>query len=163
MISLSGQTTTSRPQPRHAQAVRIRNWASRVLTSVLLGVAFHAAWVTLFIFASSAGASAFVRATLWVFAPVVTAAGFATGLALVSRSLPRDSRAFTRPYLTALTGCVVGAAALSPIGPMFVGMGALAGGTLATLFRCYADSRAGRWTGLRDNRVPAPGKADGAR
>ena len=111
----------------------------RVAAAVLVGAAFHAAWVVLVIFASSRGASGFVRAVVWFAAPIVTATGLAAGFTLLGRRKVRHRTTFARAFLTALVGSAIGAALGSPIGPMFVGMGVLGGGASAIAVRCYAD------------------------
>lgn len=107
--------------------------AVRVTSAVVVGAVFHAAWVASFIFIASQGASGIVRAMLWLTAPVVTAAGFGFGLTLAQRRDPESRIGFTRAFVTALSGCTIGALVMSPIGPMFVGLGVLSGGALAVV------------------------------
>jgi hypothetical protein len=123
--------------------------AVRVVIAALVGAAFHAAWVVLFIFAASRDAPGFVRGVLWLIVPVVTATGFALGLALLPRREPEPGTDFTRAFLTALSGCAIGGVVMSPIGPMFVGLGVLGGGTVAVAIRVALDRlRKGRSVGV---------------
>ena len=108
-----------------------------------MGAVFHATWVALFIFTASQGASGIVRAMLWLTAPVVTAVGFGLGLTLLQRDDPQSKTGFARAFVTALSGCAIGAVVMSPIGPMFVGLGVLGGGTVAVAI-WVASGRSGR-------------------
>ncbi len=112
----------------------------RLVISVLTGTAFHALWVVAFIFAASRGASDMFRGILWLAAPVVGAAGFASGLTLMWRD-GRRTAGFALTFGKILSGCAIGAGLMSPIGPMFVGFGLLAGGALAAAIVCFSDSR----------------------
>jgi hypothetical protein len=115
----------------------------RLATAALLGGAFHAAWVALFIFAVSQGAPGVLRATLWLTAPVVTAAGFGLGLTLSRHHEPDPRTRFGRAFVAVLSGCAIGAVVMSPIGPMFVGLGVFGGGLVAAAVRVASD-RPGR-------------------
>ncbi len=126
-------------------------WRSvvRVAIAALVGAAFHAAWVALFIFTVSQGASGVVRAILWLIAPIVTAVGFGLGLTLLQRQHPQPRTGFARAFVTALSGCAIGAVIMSPIGPMFVGFGVLGGGTVAVAIWVVSDhSGSGRSAGV---------------
>jgi hypothetical protein len=127
-------------------------WRSvvRVTVAALVGVAFHAAWVALFILAVSQGAPGSLRAILWVIAPIVTAIGFGLGLTLLQRRHPAPDTGFAHAFAIALAGCAMGAVILSPIGPMFAGFGVLGGGTIAAAIRVVSEqSGRGRRAGER--------------
>ncbi len=136
MASSTAGPAASHERKRGLPSVRPRDLGLRLAASLVLGVVFHAAWVASFILAASLGASVAVKAVLWLFAPILTAAGFTTGLALLPQVVWRPSGSLTRAYLTVLTACAVGAAVMSPIGPMLVGFGVVAGGTAAVVFWC---------------------------
>ncbi len=131
--------------------MRLKEFGLTVAVSVLLGLVFHAAWVVLFIFASSQGAARVVKVMLWLLAPVISAAGFGAGLTLVPRGPSRRRTAFRTAFRIAFIGCAIGAAVMSPLGPMVVGFGVLAGGTMGAIVQCFADERGMRvWSTPRE-------------
>ncbi len=133
--------------------MRVWDFGRVVAASVLLGLVFHAAWVVLFIFASSQGASRLVKVMLWLLAPVISAVGFGTGLGAVAHGVPRRKTRFRPAFRMALIGCAIGAVVMSPLGPMVVGFGVLAGGGMAAVVQCLADERALRvWASGREKR-----------
>jgi hypothetical protein len=113
--------------------------AVRITVALLAGTAFHVAWVATFIFAASQGAPGILRAMLWLIGPLVTAIGFGLGLTLWQRHDPQRQTGFARAFMAAVSGCAIGALVMSPIGPMFVGLGILGGGTVAVAIWVASD------------------------
>jgi hypothetical protein len=111
----------------------MRRFAIRFTIAVVLGGMLHVAWVTLVILGRSLGASGTARDALWLAGPIVTAAGYATGLAIRVRGASTVKRRFLQVFVVVLIGCAFGAIVGRPLGPMFVGLGALAAGGLTAL------------------------------
>lgn len=117
-----------------------RRCSVRVVVAVLFGGTFHAAWVALFISGASLGASGAARIALWIAAPLITAAGIATGLIVPIPGAFKLTRPFVRVFIAACIACGAGAVIMSPVGPMFVGLGVFGGGALAALALTVLDS-----------------------
>jgi hypothetical protein len=111
----------------------IRRCAIRFTFAVVLGGLVHVVWVTLVILGGSLGASGTARGALWLAGPIMTAAGFATGLMLRVRGAATVKSRFFRVFVVMLIGCAVGAIVGRPIGPMFFGLCTLAAGGLTAL------------------------------
>jgi hypothetical protein len=110
-----------------------RSRAVRLAVALPIGVLFHVGWVAMFILGASLGAAGVARGALWACAPIMTATGFATGLAVPLRGAIRLEPTFWRLLTLELIGCTVGAIAGAPVGPMFAGLGGLAGGASCVL------------------------------
>jgi hypothetical protein len=79
--------------------------------------------------------SSVVEAILWLLAPVITAAGFATGIAVRERLAgPKRSR-FLRILLWPLIGCAIGAGLVYSFGPMLIVFAMLLTGTASIALR----------------------------
>ena len=102
----------------------------RVAVSLLLAVVFDTAWMSLFI-PLYRPSGPIVRALLWIAGPPVIAAGFALGLTLFRWNARPRWAEYLRCYVWPLVGCSAGAAITFPIGPMLIGFGMFALGTLA--------------------------------
>ena len=122
-----------------------RRHTMRVAVALTLGVACHAAWVVLFILGASLGVSAIVRGALWLAAPIVTAAGYAAGLAISVRGASPLAWRFSRLFVAVAIGCTAGEIVGSGIGPMFAGLGVVGVGGLSALGLAIRDA-AGRTT-----------------
>ena len=111
----------------------IRRYAIRLAVALVLGGTLHAVWVALFILGASLGASGSARGALWLAAPIMTAAGYATGLTVPVRgAVPLKGRS-SRVFIRVLMGCALGGIIGSPLGPMFAGLGVFGAGTLSAL------------------------------
>jgi hypothetical protein len=113
---------------------RLPRALARVGVSTLFAGLFYSVWLAAFLGAfkhSGAG----VRAVLWMVAPVVTAAGFAAGLELAHRWIGAQREAFSRAFVWALVGCVVGALAVVWFGPMLIVFGMFLVGTGSVALR----------------------------
>jgi hypothetical protein len=114
-------------------------------TSVALVVAgvFYAAWLAVFLAAARLEHDRLERA-LFMLAPVITAAGFAAGTALVERVRNESRTGFFLSWVWALLGCVIGAISVYWYGPMLIVFTMLAGGTIAVAYRDYTRTRSRR-------------------
>jgi hypothetical protein len=111
----------------------MRRCAIRFTIAVVLGGVVHVLWVTLVILGRSLGASGMARDALWLAGPIMTAAGYAEGLTIRVRGASAVRMRFSQVFVAVLIGCAVGAIVGRPLGPMFVGLGALAAGGLTAL------------------------------
>ena len=105
-----------------------------VSLSILAAVVFHIGWLAAFIPAAKSGVVV-LKILGWTLAPVVTATGFATGLWIGERWLTQRTADFLRIFMWPLVGCVLVAAALGRIGPMWVGIGIFIGGAVCVVLR----------------------------
>jgi hypothetical protein len=113
----------------------------RVALAVASGVVFCAAWTVLFIFGVTNTRSTVVRASLWLLAPVITAAGFAVGRRLSGQGPARDRLSFGRAYPPVLAACAIGALSGAPFGPMFIGLGMVGAATIVVIVWEYTAMR----------------------
>jgi len=110
----------------------------RVALSSLGGGLFYLGWLALFLL-SVDWESAFWDTAVWFLAPVLTAAGFAAGLALGRRLTAGERTPFWRLYLWPLVACAVGAGAVFAFGPMLIVFGMLAAGVASVTLREVLD------------------------
>jgi hypothetical protein len=111
--------------------------------SLLLGAAFYAAWLAAFLWSNQLENAKLDRA-LFVLAPVVTSAGFATGVALVDKMAGGTPTGFFLSWVWALMGCSIGALAVYFYGTMLIVFTMLIGGTLAVVAREITGARSRR-------------------
>jgi hypothetical protein len=71
----------------------------------------------------------------WLLGPVITEAGFASGLAVGERVTAAHRSTFWRILLWPLAGCAIGAGAVYPFGPMLIVFGMFAVGTVSVIAR----------------------------
>ena len=91
----------------------------RVMISVVFAGIFYAGWLAVALGVLKSGPLV-AKALWWLLAPVVTAAGFAVGLAIFEL-LPGTRKSRRRDIvLWPLAGCAIGAAAVFPFGPMLI-------------------------------------------
>ena len=105
-----------------------------VASSILCAAVLYFLWMGTFILLSGHVGEA-AKGFLWVLAPVVTAAGFAVGLAMSERPLTSRRVSFGRIYVWPLVGCAVGAAAVYWHGPMLIVFGMFLMGTASVVLR----------------------------
>ncbi len=113
---------------------RFRRALVRIAFSLLCASIFYLAWMAVFLLATSADSPA-VETILWLLAPVVTAAGFATGAAIMERRAGKTRVPFLRIYLWPLIGCAAGAGAVYWFGPMLIVFAMLAAGSASIALR----------------------------
>lgn len=111
-----------------------------VAASILCGGVLYFLWMGVFL-ALSDRAGVVVRGILWLLAPVVTAAGFAVGLAVSERLFGSAKVSFLRVLMWPLGGCVLGAAAVYWHGPMLIVFGMFLCGTAGVVLRQVLGSR----------------------
>ena len=106
----------------------------KVAVSLLCGGVFYFAWMASFILATRLENSA-VETVLWVLAPVITAVGFAAGIAVFERSTGADKTRLLRIFVWPLIGCAIGAGVVYWVGPMLIVFGMFAAGTARIVLR----------------------------
>jgi hypothetical protein len=116
-------------------------YAIRLAVALLLGVTLHAAWVAVFILGASLGASGIAKGGLWLAAPIMTAAGYATGLTIPVRGAAPLKGRFSQVFVGVWIGCALGGIIGSRVGPMFIGLGVLGAGALAALTLAICTAR----------------------
>jgi hypothetical protein len=104
----------------------------RTIISVIFAGIFYTGWMAIAIPVLKSG-PVFARVLCWLSAPVVTASGFAAGIAIFEllpgtrKSKPRDI------ILWPLAGCIIGAAVVFFFGPMLIVFAMFALGTAGIL------------------------------
>jgi hypothetical protein len=118
-------------------------WASVLKTTVslLLGGGCYSVWLAVFLLAVKSENSV-AQGALFFLAPLVTAAGFAAGIALFERRGGIDT---LRTFVWPLIGCVVGSVSVYWWGPMLIVFTMLAGGTLSVIIREFTFFRKTRY------------------
>ena len=104
----------------------------RIIVSVIFAGIFYTGWLAVAIPVIKSG-PLFAKALCWLSAPLITAAGFASGIAIFElspgtrKSKPRDI------VLWPLAGCTIGAALVFFFGPMLIVFAMFALGTAGVL------------------------------
>lgn len=106
----------------------------RIAFSLLCASIFYAAWMAVFILTTRLD-SPVVETILWLLAPVITAAGFAAGIAIVERRTKKERSSFLRIFVWPLIGCAAGAGIVYWFGPMLIVFAMLAAGTVGISLR----------------------------
>jgi hypothetical protein len=104
----------------------------RVAAGLLGGGILYSSWLAVFLVVGRDTEP--VEAVLWLTAPVITAIGFAAGVALAQRFLGTTTW-FWRVLPWPLIGCAIGAAAIFWYGPMLIVFTMFMGGVLALALR----------------------------
>gem|GEM_PF-688579 len=91
----------------------------RIAFSLVCAIVFYIAWMAAFILTARLD-SPVVETILWLLAPVITAAGFATGIAVRERLAGQKRSRFLRIFLWPLIGCAIGAGLMYSFGPMLM-------------------------------------------
>jgi hypothetical protein len=107
---------------------------ARVGLSVVGAGVFYVLWLAAFLKAQEMGNPALIVAG-WLSAPVVTAAGFAAGTAIIEPLAGSRWAGFFHILAWPLVACVVGAATVYPFGAMLIVFGMFAAGTAAMVLR----------------------------
>lgn len=122
---------------RVAVAVAVRSILegfARIASSVLFAAIFYIGWMAIFIPAFKTGSS-LIRGIAWLSAPVVTAAGFTTGIWIAERLIATRRASFSRIFAWPLVGCAVGAGTVFWFGPMLIVFGMFAAGTASVILK----------------------------
>lgn len=106
----------------------------RVAFSLLCACIFYSAWMAVFLLTTRLDSPA-VETVLWLLAPMITAAGFATGVAVQERWAGTTRPSFLRSFIWPLIGCAVGAGIVYWFGPMLIVFAMLAAGTASIMLR----------------------------
>ena len=107
---------------------------AKVAASVLFAGVFYFVWMATFLFTIKLDNFA-VELILWIVAPVVTAVGFAAGIAVFERLSNRSRTRFLHIYRWPLMGCIIGAGVVYWFGPMLIVFGMFATGTASVVLR----------------------------
>lgn len=116
------------------QIWRLAGALIRIGISVLFAGLFYSGWLAVFL-AAFRTASVPVKGVLWVIAPVVTATGFAVGLAIAKRLTRARREVFMRTFVWPLVGCTLGAVTVVWFGPMLIVFGMFLAGTGSVALR----------------------------
>lgn len=87
-----------------------------------------------FILAAESGSSV-VEVVGWLSAPVITAAGFAAGIAIFEHLTRASKTGFFRIFTWPLIGCTIGAGAVYWFGPMLIVFGMFVVGAASVALR----------------------------
>lgn len=105
------------------------------VTSAILGAGVcYLLWLAAFLLVARLDSPA-GKAVLWVLAPIVTATGFAGGIAILGQVARTGTTGFFRILVWPLVGCAIGAGAVFWIGPMLIVFGMFAAGTAGVALR----------------------------
>lgn len=127
---------------------RVRQAGIRVLVATLGGGLSFLASLALLL-STQGWQNAFWNVAVWLQAPLVTAAGFAAGLALGNHVTGYRKDSFWRLYLWTLIGCSLGAAVVYPFGPMLIVFGMLAAGVASVVLH---EALGEHWLGRSSSR-----------
>ena len=108
--------------------------AARVTSSVLCAGVFYVLWLAAFLTTDRMG-SPLVKAVGRLSAPVVTAAGFAAGVAVLGFLTKNSNSKFLATFQWTLIGCTVGALAVVWFGAMLIVFGMFAAGTASVVLK----------------------------
>ena len=113
---------------------------ARVTLSLLCAGLTYAGWLAVFLLTTEPNRP-IAQAIRWLSAPVVTAAGFAAGIAMWERFTKANRVGFFRVLLWPLVGCALGAGAVYWFGPMLIVFGMFAGGAASVIIREVSQHR----------------------
>ena len=127
--------------PQH-RLYRLINSATRILFSYAGAAVLHFIWLVTFIAIGGKPPRGFIGGLLWCLAPIVTATGFSYGVVFYDLIAFKIRHTLLSVLLWPLVGCAVGAAAVFPFGPMFIGVAMfILGGFTVFLREAYLSSR----------------------
>lgn len=106
----------------------------RVACALACAGIVHFIWLAAFLLTVGWN-SGILLALRWLFAPPMTAAGFAVGILIGERLTGVPRAGFWRTLPWPLVACAVGAGAVYWFGPMFIGAAMFALGTLSVIVR----------------------------
>jgi hypothetical protein len=106
----------------------------RTLAALLCGGIAYTGWLALFLLTANLK-SAWLQTAWWVLAPLETAIGFTSGIALSERLTAARKSRFFHILVWPLVGCVFGAGAVYWLGPMLIVFGMFAAGAAGTILR----------------------------
>jgi hypothetical protein len=106
----------------------------KLMASVMCAGLFYFLWMGAFIVTVRLRVP-ILEVVGWLTAPGVTAAGFASGIALFERLTRTRKSAFLHLIAWPLIGCAIGAVAVFPFGPMLIVFGMFLAGTASIILR----------------------------
>jgi hypothetical protein len=108
----------------------------RVVSSLVFAGIFYTGWMAVAIAVYKSGLDSFaLKVLVWLSPPVVTAAGFAVGVAIFEL-LPHTRKSkFGNIFRWSLIGCAIGAGIVVWFGPMLIVFGMFALGTASVALR----------------------------
>jgi len=106
----------------------------RVFFSLLFAGIFYTVWLAIAMVGIKVDNSA-LKVILWVSAPIFTAVGFATGIAIFELLPATRKSRFLDVLKWALIGCAIGAGAVWWFGPMLIVFGMFGIGTASVALR----------------------------
>ncbi len=106
----------------------------KVALSLLFGGLFYLVSMGAFIQVSRMD-NAPLEAVCWILSPLMTAAGFATGIVIFEILSKTRRTGFFRIFLWPLIGCAIGAGAVYWFGPMLIVFGMFVAGTVSVALR----------------------------
>lgn len=112
----------------------LRGALAKVTLSLLCAGTAYFIWLAAFLQATKFDVS-LVKAILWLLAPVATAAGYASGIAMFEHLSGMNKTRFLRIFTWPLIGCAVGAGAVYWFGPMLIVFGMFVAGTASVALR----------------------------
>ena len=108
----------------------------RVILSVVFAGIFYTAWLAITIPALKSGLDSLIlKAIIWLAAPLTTAAGFATGVAIFELFPGTSKSKFLNIFKWSLIGCTIGAGSVAWFGPMLIVFGMFLAGTASITLR----------------------------
>jgi hypothetical protein len=114
---------------------------TKVALALLCAGICYIAWMAIFLLTAEWEGS-LIQAIRWLSAPVITATGFALGIALSERVTGAERNRLLCIYAWPLIGCSIGAGAVYWLGPMLIVFGMFAAGTASVLIRELTARRA---------------------
>ena len=106
----------------------------RASFSLLCGGISYFVWMAAALLSSSLDNPP-LKAFLWLLAPIVTAFGFAAGIAILERGTKTSKTTFLRIFIWPLVACTLGAVAVYWFGPMLIVFAMLAAGAASVFLR----------------------------
>ncbi len=108
----------------------------RVALSVIFAGIFYIGWLAIAIPTLKSGLGGlfvFVKAVIWILAPIVTGLGFAVGIKIFELLPYTDKTSFWEHYKWCLAGCAIGGGILWLFGPMLIVFGMFSAGTVSVV------------------------------
>jgi len=108
----------------------------RVGLSVIFAGIFYIGWLAIAIPTLKqefGGLFVFVKAVIWILAPIVTGLGFAAGSKIFELLPGTDKSRFWETYKWCLAGCAIGGGIVWLFGPMLIVFGMFAAGTMCVV------------------------------
>ena len=118
----------------------IVGFGSKIIASVIVAGVFYSVWLGVFILTTNVD-NPLWEAIKWLAAPVITAAGFATGILVFGRLIRTSKTNFRQSFVWALVGCAIGAGAVYWFGPMLIVFGMFIAGTASIILHELLNGR----------------------